>query len=138
MRKLSLDGTRLRTTGAQSVRTMTRGYGQRAAARPSARAHTRASRWAQPPSCATDRRFVLEAPAQRRAIFPDFFEVLEAWYAARGKRREGPGADRVDANLVTAEIARQVTSHRFERGFRHTHPVVFRPRLRRVVEIKRN
>jgi len=51
MRKLSLDGIRLRTTGAQSVRTITRWCGHRAAARSRAPAHTCASSCADPPRC---------------------------------------------------------------------------------------
>src|SRR5437660_10022961 len=76
------------------------------------------------------RRTVLQAPAQRSAFFPLTFEVLESRDRARGQGCQRPGANRVDANLVAAEVTSEISSHRLERGLRYPHPVVFRPRTR--------
>src|SRR3989442_6800198 len=51
----------------------------------------------------------------RSPLFPHLFEILEAGDAASGKCGQRPGAHRVDTNFVTAEIAREVSGHRFQR-----------------------
>src|SRR4029077_7589797 len=61
---------------------------------------------------AADRSPVLQIPAQRRPYSPHLFKILEARDATRSHRGERSRANGVDANLVTAEIARQITSHR--------------------------
>src|SRR5207253_5599481 len=53
------------------------------------------------------RGFVLQVPAQGRTLFPNLFEILEPGDAAGREGCQGSGADRVDANLVAAEVPRQ-------------------------------
>src|SRR6266851_8677119 len=64
---------------------------------------------------AADRGSVLQVPAQRGPHSPYLFEILESRYPACRQRREGTCANGVDSDLVTAEIAREITSHRLER-----------------------
>ena len=50
----------------------------------------------------------------------------------RRDRLDRAGGDEVDANAARAEVARQVARDGLERGLRHAHPVVDRPRDRGV------
>src|SRR5439155_416893 len=59
----------------------------------------------------TDRRSVLQTPAERSPFFPYLFEILKAGDAARGERRQRSRANSIDANLVTAEVSRQISSY---------------------------
>src|SRR5438067_8247225 len=68
--KVSLDGIRLRTTGAQSVRTTTRCSGQREAARSSAAAQTCASSCADPPPCANPKDSVYRVRPRTKTARP--------------------------------------------------------------------
>ena len=69
-------------------------------------------------------------------VGPHRFELVEPRDALGRDGAERTRGDQVDADVVGAEITREVTRGRFERGLGHTHPVVHRPRVRAVVEIE--
>src|SRR5258708_15077370 len=62
-----------------------------------------------------DRGPVLEIPGQGCPDAPYLFEILEPGYPTCGQRGERTCANGVDSDLVTTEIAREITSHRLER-----------------------
>src|SRR5216683_4336403 len=86
--------------------------------------------------CAAYRGPVLKVPAQGCTHAPYLFEILESRYPTCRQRGKRTCANGVDSDLVTAKIAREITSHRLEGRFGNAHPVVFRPGLRRIVEIQ--
>src|SRR6266849_6016610 len=65
--------------------------------------------------CAADRGPVLKVPAQWCTHAPYLFEILESRYPTCSQRGKRTCAHSVDSDLVTAEIAREITSHRLER-----------------------
>src|SRR6266849_6599976 len=65
--------------------------------------------------CAADRGPVLKVPTQRGPHSPYLFEILEPRYPTCRQRGERACANGVDSDLVTAEIAREITSHRLQR-----------------------
>src|SRR3954454_6360026 len=79
-----------------------------------------------------DRAGVERVPAERRLLLPQAGERLEPRDALGGRRLDRAGGDEVHADVLLAQVARQVAVHRLERGLRHAHPVVDGPRLRRV------
>src|SRR5262245_5893592 len=68
------------------------------------------------------------APMQRRMLLLE--GEHEAGITNAGARQSADRAsrDRVDADVLAAEIDREITYRCFERGFRHAHHVVIRHR----------
>ena len=83
-----------------------------------------------------DRCPILAVPPERRPLSPGALKFLEARDALCGHRPEWPGRQRIDADLMLAQVSRQVPGDRFEGGFAHAHPVVEGPCLRRVIEVE--
>ncbi len=79
-----------------------------------------------------DRPRIVGVPAQRRLALPGGGEVAEAGDAARRERAQRAGGHEVHAHAARPEVAGQVARRRLERGLRHAHPVVDRPRDRGV------
>src|SRR5260370_2818515 len=65
--------------------------------------------------CAADRGPVLKVPAQRGPHSPYLFEIFESRYPTCRQGGERTCANGVDSDLVTSEIAREITSPRLDR-----------------------
>jgi hypothetical protein len=60
-----------------------------------------------------------------RGVVP-FQDVAEIADAGRGQRLDRPRRNRIDANVLSAEIGRKIAHARLQRGFRNPHHVVMR------------
>ena len=74
---------------------------------------------------------------QRRVQFIPLQDVAEVTNARGSKRLDRPGRDRVDADIVTAKINREILDRRLQRGLGHAHDVVMWDHLFRAIIAQR-
>ncbi|OIQ66450.1 hypothetical protein GALL_519780 [mine drainage metagenome] len=60
-------------------------------------------------------------------LVPEVFKLLEPWNGFGGDRLYWPGCHQVHPDILRAKVPGEVPGAGFERGFSHSHPVVFRP-----------